>query len=234
MEIGEWAIFDEAQSGKVIGFGFAGETGDDVGADGGVGKALADEFNAAGIVLGAVPTMHGGEDTVRGGLQRQVEMGSDAIGGREQVDEVAGNVERFDGADAEALHGSFIEDAAEKIEEFDAGRKIATVAAEIDAAENDLTKAGIGEALNFTNNRGCRKTAGFAANKRDHAERAARIAAVLNFEGWAGVIPFPTKNRSDKHIGKFGNVASKDGSAVVRNSLACGVAGGSRRRRQDW
>jgi len=64
VEIGEGTIFDEAQSGGVIRIAFAGETGDDVGADGGVGYPVADKFNAAGIVLGAIPTMHGSEDTV--------------------------------------------------------------------------------------------------------------------------------------------------------------------------
>ena len=64
MEIGEGTIFDEAQSGRVIRSGFAGETADDVGADSGVREAVANEFNTAGIVLGAVPTMHGSKDTV--------------------------------------------------------------------------------------------------------------------------------------------------------------------------
>ena len=130
-------------------------------------------------------------------------MRGDAIGGSKKIDEVGGNVERFDGADAEALHGSFVENAAEKIEEFDTGRKIVSVGAEIDAAENDLEKARIGETLNFRNNRVWWETAGLAANKRDHTERAARIAAVLDLEGWAGVIPFPAKDGRDKHIGEL-------------------------------
>jgi hypothetical protein len=159
VEIGEGTIFDEAESGGVICVGFAGETGDDVGADSGVREAVTDQFNAAGIVFGAVPTMHGGEDAVGGRLQGHVEMRGDAIGGGKEIDEVGANVERFDGADAETLHGSFVEDAAEKVEEFDARRKIAAVCAEIDAAENNFTKAGVGETLNFRNNRVRRETA---------------------------------------------------------------------------
>ena len=173
MEIGEGTIFDETQSGGVIRIGFAGEASDDVGADGGVREAVADEFNAAGIVFGAVPTMHGGEDAVRGRLQRHVEMRGDTIGGSKEINEVGGNVERLDGADPKAFDRSFVEDTAEKIEECDAGRKVAAVGAEIDAAENDLAKAGVGETLNFRNDRGWRETAGLAANKRDHTERAA-------------------------------------------------------------
>ena len=66
-------------------FGFAGEAGDDVGADGGVGEAFVDEFDAAGVVLGAVPAVHGGKDAVGTGLQRHMEMLGDAVGGRQRV-----------------------------------------------------------------------------------------------------------------------------------------------------
>ncbi len=161
-------------------------------------------------------------------------MRSDAIGGRKKIDEVGGNVEGLDGTDAEALHRSFIEDKAKKIEKFDAGREIATVRAEIDAAENDFTKAGIGEMLNFRNDRVRRKTAGFAANKRNHAKRATRIATVLNFEGWASVIPFSAKNWSNEHIGELRNVASKDGGVVVRGRVNRGISAGGRGGLQDW
>ena len=161
-------------------------------------------------------------------------MRGDAIGGRKKIDEVGGNVEGLDGTDAEALHRSFIEDEAKKIEEFDAGRKIAAVGAEIDAAENDFTKAGIGETLNFRNDRVRRKTAGFAADKRNHAKRATGIATVLNFEGWASVVPFSAKNWSNEHIGELRNVSSKDGGAVVRNRVNRGTSVGGRGGLQDW
>ena len=68
VEVGERAGFDEVQGGGVIVFGFAGEAGDDVGADGGVGQLFLDEVDAAGVVFGAVPAVHGGEDFVGGGL----------------------------------------------------------------------------------------------------------------------------------------------------------------------
>src|SRR5882672_8458157 len=43
VEIGERKRIDEAESGLVVGFGFAGKTGDDVGAYGGMGKKFANE-----------------------------------------------------------------------------------------------------------------------------------------------------------------------------------------------
>jgi len=234
VEIGKGTSIDEAQSGRVIRSGFAGKAGDDVGTDRGVREPVADEFNATGIVFGAVPAVHGGEDTVGSRLQRHVEMRSDAIGGSKEIDEVGGNVEGLDGADAESLHGGFIEDAAEKIEECDAGGKVAAVGAEIDAAENDFAKAGFGETLNLGDNGEWRKATRFAANKRNDAKRAARITAILNFEGWASVIPFSTKNRGNEHIGKLRNVARENGSAVVRNRVDGDSNVGGWRGLQDW
>jgi len=64
VEIGEWKRFYEAQSSFVVGFGFAGETCDNVCTDGGVGKKFVNEFDAAGVVFGAIPAMHGCENIV--------------------------------------------------------------------------------------------------------------------------------------------------------------------------
>jgi hypothetical protein len=44
-----------------------------------------------------------------------VEVGREALAGDDEFDEGKGNVERLDGADAEALDGSFVEDAAKEV-----------------------------------------------------------------------------------------------------------------------
>ena len=88
MKIGERIAVDEVDRGGVVVGGFAGETGDDVGADGGVGELIADEFDPAGVVLGAIPTMHGGENSVRPGLQRHMEVLRDARRRCEKRDEI--------------------------------------------------------------------------------------------------------------------------------------------------
>ena len=74
VKIAEWAGLDEVHGGGVIFFRFAGETGDNVGADGSVRELFANEFDAAGVMFGAIPAVHGGENFVRGGLQRHVEV----------------------------------------------------------------------------------------------------------------------------------------------------------------
>ena len=80
VEVGKGAIFDEAQRGGVVFFGFTWEPGEDIGANGGVGQALANQFDAASVMLGAIPAMHGGEDAIGGGLQRHMEVWSDTTG----------------------------------------------------------------------------------------------------------------------------------------------------------
>src|ERR1700688_2672976 len=62
VEVGDGQAFDKGHGCGVVVSGFAGETGDDVSADGRVREALMDEFDPAGVVLGAVPAVHGGED----------------------------------------------------------------------------------------------------------------------------------------------------------------------------
>jgi len=210
VEIGEGQALDEGERGGMLGFGLAGEAGDDVGADGGMREALADELDAAGVVLGAVPAVHGGEDAVGAGLQRHVEMLGDAIGGSEEFDEILGDVERLDGADAETFDGGFVEDAAEEIFKFDAGRKVAAVSAEVDAAENDFAEAGFAEAQNFLEDYFGRKAAAFSADERDDAVGTAGIATVLNLKRGAGVIPFPAEDRGTEQNISFENIAGQD------------------------
>ena len=210
VEIGEGQTLDEGERGGMFGFRFAGEAGDDVGADGGVGKAFADELDAAGVVLGAVPAVHGGEDAVGAGLQRHVEMLGDAIGPGEEFDEVLGDVERLDGADAETFDGSFVEDAAEESFEFDARGKVAAVGAEVDAAEDNFAEAGFAEALNFLKDHFGREAAAFSANEGDDAIGAAGIAAVLNLQGGAGVVPFPAEDGGAEQNILFKNIAGQD------------------------
>src|SRR5271157_6411401 len=115
MQVGEGALCNETQCGGVVPFGLAGETGNDIGADSGMRKAFVNELDAAGVVFRTVPAMHGREDAVRSGLQGHVEVGREAVAGGDEIDERERNVERLEGADAEALDGSFIENAREEL-----------------------------------------------------------------------------------------------------------------------
>ena len=96
----------------MVGVGLAGEAGDNVGADGGVRKLFVDEFDAAGVMFRAIPAVHSGEDAVGAGLQWHVKVLGEAARGSEKVDQVLGNILRFDGGEAQTVERSFVEDAA--------------------------------------------------------------------------------------------------------------------------
>ena len=110
VEVGERMVVDEVDRGGVIFGAFAGEAGDDVGADGCLGKLIADEFDPACVVLGAIPPVHRGKNFVGAGLQRHVEVLRDARRRCEQSDEILCDVERLDGTDAEARDFRLVQD----------------------------------------------------------------------------------------------------------------------------
>ena len=77
-----------------------------------VHELLADEFDTARVVHGAIPAMHGGQNAVGRRLQRHVKMLGDARSGSEQRDQILGDIERFDRADAQALNPGLVKNAA--------------------------------------------------------------------------------------------------------------------------
>ena len=181
VKVSERARLDEMHCGGVIVFGFARESGDDVSADGGVRKLLANEFDAPRVVFGTIPAMHRGENVVGAGLKRHVKVLGEAVAGRKECDEIAGDVEGFDGAEAEAFDGSLIKNLAQQIEKITAWRKIPPPCAEIDATENDFFVAGFRESADFADDSFRTEAAALSTNERDDAEGAAVVAAVLNF-----------------------------------------------------
>src|SRR5712664_3336031 len=143
----------------------------------------------------------------------------DAIGGSEEIHEVLGNVEGLDGADAETFDGGFAENAAEEVFEFDARGKIAAVGAEVDAAEDDFAVSRVAEVLYFPDDCVRWQAAAFSAHEGDHAVGAAGVAAILNFERGAGVIPFSAEDGGGKKFGAVEDVASEDLAEMGRNML---------------
>ncbi len=201
MEVGERETVDEVEGGRVIGGGFAGKTADDVGADGGVGEMFANELDAAGVMFGAIPAVHGGEDAVGAGLQGHVKVLGNAPRGCKERDEILRDVERLDRAYAKPGDIGFVEDVSEKLLEFDAGREIAAVGAEVDAAEDDFFVAGVGEMTDFLDDFVGREAAAFAADEGDDAVGAAAVAAVLNFQRGASGVGFAAENWRGEEFG---------------------------------
>src|SRR5260370_31124098 len=64
--------------------------------------------------------------------------------------------------------------------------------------------------LDFADDFGGRKAAAFPADEGDDAVGAAGVAAVLDFESGAGVIPFSAEDGSREKFGAVVDVAGKD------------------------
>src|SRR5260370_24304066 len=148
---------------------------------------LADELDAARIVLGAVPAVHGGKNAVGPGLQRHVKMLRNAVCGSEQGDEIPRHIERLDRTDAQALDPGFVQNAAKHTNQVNARRKIAAIGAQIDATDHNFALARLAEPLNLFEYLARRNAAALPAHKRDHAIRAAAVAAVLYVQHPTGV-----------------------------------------------
>ena len=150
-----------------------------------------------------------------------MEMVSDAISAGDEGDEVLGDVEGLDGADAKARERRFVKNAAKKIANIRARRKIATPGAEVDTAEDDFLKARAAETADFGENRIGREAAAFSTDERNDTEGATIVATVLNFENGASVMPFPAENGGDEDITGFENISHQKCRRQGCNRLRC-------------
>ena len=80
----------------------------------------ANQLNAFGVVLCAIPAVHRAENTVRSGLQRHMKMRSDARRSSDERDEIFGDVLRLDGAEAQLLELGLVQNATHQIGQLDA------------------------------------------------------------------------------------------------------------------
>ena len=147
----------------------------------------------------------------------------DAASGGEEIDQVAGDVHGFDGADAETFDGGFVEDALQQIDKFDARGEIAAPGAEIDPAQDDFARAGGEESADFAENIVWREAAAASAHERDHAVRAAVVATILNFQDGACVTRndaveagIVAENGSREDVRLFKDVAGEDFGGATR------------------
>src|SRR5450631_719149 len=189
MQVSERQVFDKGHGRRMFFLSLSGESRDYIRADGGVRQAFTNELQAPGIVVGAIPAVHGGENAIVSRLQGHMKMLGQAIVVREKPDQIASHIHGFDGADAQTLDRCFVENAAKQIAECYTRRKIPAVRSQIDSAEDNLADAGSGEPVHFVYDRFRWQAAAVAADKWNHAVGAAGIAAILNLQCRASVIP---------------------------------------------
>ena len=141
--------------------------------------------DALGVMLGAIPAMHGAQDAVGTRLQRDVKMARDALRRSDERDEIFGDVLRLDRAEAELFERGFVENAADNIGERRARDKIAAIAAEVDAAEHDFLARRLSHSARTSRTTSSRRQAAApSANERDHAVANSDCCSRPGFSGW--------------------------------------------------
>src|SRR5262249_10946424 len=110
---------------------------------------FANQLEAARVMLAAIPAVHRGENSVRAALQWHVKALCQPRCGSEKQNEVAGNVQRLNRTEAQALDRRLVENLPEQVEEVAARRKITAPGRKVDAAQHDLLVTGIRELAYF-------------------------------------------------------------------------------------
>ena len=124
----------------------------------------------------------------------------DASGESDERDEVFGDVHGLDRAEAQAFEARAAKYAAQQAEQIGARHQIASVTAEMNSAQNNFTVAARCEGVQFIDNALGREAAAISTNGRNHAEGAAMIAAILDFQDGARVPRFAAFDGRDENI----------------------------------
>ncbi len=213
VEVGERHRFNKLERFFEERVGFAGEADHHVGADGRVGHETASGFHSVGIMPRSILAVHAAEDCVGAGLQWGVDVFRDAGIFGHQVKQVVCEIHRLDRAEPDPLDFGFVEEAEEEIGEAHRAACFPAPSSEIDAGEDDFAisrseRADLGDYIV----RADESTA--AAHEGNDAEGAAIVAAILNFQIWAGAIGKPFHDRSGQDISGFENISDQDLAVV--------------------
>src|SRR5258707_3024211 len=197
----------------------AGESDDDVAADRRVLDARADIIDERRVVLDRVRPAHAREDAVARMLQRQVKMRREAIGGRDEIHDLARTVHRLERGDAKQNVGWGLEKrratyavCVERPEQLVEGRarfEIGAVRAEMDARERDLLESCRDNAIDFSEKIRDRHAARPAARRRDDAVGTRFGAAGLHAQRECGSAGDARLNRR-----ATGSVADRNGGGI--------------------
>ena len=111
----------DLEGGVEVGVGLAGEAHDDVGGDGEAVDPRPGRGQAFEVALGGVAPVHGGEDAVAAGLQRQVQVLADAVDVRHGPDRLGSEVLGVGARVADPADARHPADGAQEVGEQRAG-----------------------------------------------------------------------------------------------------------------
>ncbi len=187
MEIGDGTALDERVGLFEFVVGLAGEPGDDIGAQGGLGKAAGERGRHLQVLGGRVGTAHPAKDRIGSALKRQVEVMCHPVA--RSVDGVLQgliHLQRLDRTQPVAVGPSLFDEKSQKIGEG-AFPGVAAPLSQVDAGEHDLPVASGGQEAHLLQDFGLGHAARRASSQRDDAVGAMGVASVLYLEEGPGV-----------------------------------------------
>jgi hypothetical protein len=144
-----------------------------------------------------------------------MQMGTQNVGGRDQLQQPVRNFARIERAQAQPPHRSFFQDGFEKRREVQTRRQITAIAAEMNPGEHDLLIAALGERTDLAHDCFRSDAARKPARRRDDAVRAGVIASFLNLQERARVAG-QSPGAEHRHAALALNVADRN---LLRGTL---------------
>src|SRR5579863_3079790 len=108
-------------------------------------------------------------------------MAGDARGTGDELDQFIAPIHGFDGTDAELFEASFFEVCADELFEPCWFCEVSSPSSEVDSGDHHLTLSGGDQGVHLGQNLAQLQRPALSAHGRNHAERAAIVAAVLDF-----------------------------------------------------
>jgi hypothetical protein len=138
------------------------------------------------------------------GLKRDVEVRAELWRRRHQPHERLGHLVRVDRREANSRKEVLLDEGFRQPDEVDARREVLSIAAEMDAGEDDLLEPLGREAFHLVENLARRQAPALSRGHRDDAEGAEEIAALLHLEERAGLIRERARAERAHHPGADG------------------------------
>ena len=153
------------------------------------GISFGDPPDQGTEVLGAIASLHSGEDGIGSALQRDVEVAGKSGLSRHELDELLRHRCRLDGTQPQALESRSVEDPAEKLRQGEASRRqVQPVVAHVHPADDDLHVPRVDELAYLIEHALCAPAAGSASRLRHDAEGARLVAAFLDLHEGPAVV----------------------------------------------
>ena len=181
-----------------------------VGSDRRFRRSRANLLQALRIMPWPVFAMHGPQNLVTARLQRQVRMPRNAWMRGYKLDQFVAPIHRLHRADAQLLQLGLLYDGPHQIGKALLRLQVPAPAPQIDARDHHLAIARLDQLAHLAQYFFPGQRPAAPAHRRNHAERAAVVAAILHFEVGPRALRAGGKHRRGEQLGMREDVANED------------------------